>query len=394
MMVTTQQVAARPEEVDVDGEQLEALFTRVQREVDEGRLPSAQIALGRRGRLAGMRSFGKAVQGGDERPVSNDTLYCFYSVSKGVSASMAWALLEEGLLNSRELIGGIVPALAEAPVAPVTVEQLLTFTAGFPEAPMHPRLWEDRDARVERMKGWRLMWEPDSQYAYHHTSAHWLLGELVAQRTGKDFRDYFRERIALPMGLPDLFLGLPDEEHGRVADVEFVNPAQESETRSEPGKYRGGEVTADTTLHFNDPVQRRGGAPAAGVYSTAGDVALFYQVLANGGQAADGTRVLSPQTIEEATRVHTQEHHRDGEIAANRGWSTVRAGDDGNAHLRGFGEGASSRAFGHGGLGGQIAWCDPESGISLSFCTNGVADGEEITQRTRDISTLAWRCVL
>ncbi len=386
-MVATQQVAATPEDVDVDGEQLEALFARVQREVDEGRLPSAQIALGRRGRLAGMRSFGKAVQGGEQGPVSNDTLYCFYSVSKGVSAGMAWALIEEGLLDPRERIGGIVPALAEAPVALVTVEQLLTFTGGFPEAPMHPRLWEDRDARVERMKGWRLMSEPDSRYDYHHTSAHWLLGELVAQRTGKDFRDYFRERIALPMGLPELFLGLPDEQHARVADVEFVNPPQQSEGG-------GGEVSPETTLHFNYPSQRRGGAPAAGVYSTAGDVALYYQVLVNGGQAADGTRVLRPQTIDEATRVHTREHHLDGEIPANRGWSTVRAGDDGYAHRRGFGDGASSRAFGHGGLGGQIAWGDPDSGISLSFCTNGVAGDDEITQRTRDISTLASRCAL
>lgn len=398
-MVTEKHVAAKPEDVDVDGEQLEILFSHVQREVDEGRLPSAQVALGRRGQLAGMRSFGKAVQGGDDRPVTNDTFYCFYSVSKGVSASMAWALIEEGLLDPEEHVGGIVPELFEAPVGRITIEQLLTFAGGFPEAPMHPRLWEDRDARVERMKGWRLMWEPDSRYEYHHTSAHWLLGELVAQRTGKDFRDYFRERIALPMGLPDLFLGLPDEEHGRVADVAFVNPPEESASTSFAAHLAegGGEVTSDTTLHFNYPVQRRGGAPAAGIYSTAGDVAMFYQVLANRGQAIDGTQVLKPETIAEATRVHSKEHHKDstnGDIPANRGWSTVRASDDGYSHLRGFGNGASPHAFGHGGLGGQIAWCDPDTGISLSFCTNGVTDSDEIKERTLQISTLAWPCAL
>ena len=70
-----------------------------------------------RGRLAGMPSFGEATQGGTRKPVSDETLYCFYSVSKGVSASMAWALIEEGRLRAEERIGEIVPALAEAPLA-------------------------------------------------------------------------------------------------------------------------------------------------------------------------------------------------------------------------------------------------------------------------------------
>jgi CubicO group peptidase (beta-lactamase class C family) len=386
-MVDAKQIATQPSEVDIDAERLEELFAAVQRDVDEGRLPSAQVALGRGGRLAGMRSFGEATQGGTRGPVSDQTLYCFYSVSKGVSASMAWALIEEGLLRPEERVGEIVPALAEAPLAAVTVEQLLTFTCGFPEAPMHPRLWEDRQARVERMKGWRLMWEPGSRYEYHHTSAHWLLGEIVAQRTGKDFRDYFRERIALPAGLPDLYLGLPDEQHGRVADVEFVQA---------PAEAGGGEVTAETTIHFNYPQQRRGGAPAGGVYTTAGDIALYYQVLVNGGQALDGTRVLAPETISEATRVHTQEHHVDAAhgVPANRGWSIAVAGDDGNAHLRGFGDGAPPRAFGHGGLGGQIGLGDPDSGLSLAFCTNGITPPDEITERTRALASLAWRCAV
>lgn len=386
-MVDAEQVATQPSEVDVDAERLEEVFAAVQHEVDTGRLPSAQVALGRRGRLAGMRSFGEATQGGTRKPVSDETLYCFYSVSKGVSASMAWALIEEGRLRAEERIGEIVPALAEAPLAGVTVEQLLTFTCGFPEAPMHPRLWEDRQARVERMTSWRLMWEPGRRYEYHHTSAHWLMGEIVAQRTGKDFRDYFRERIAIPAGLPDLHLGLPDEHHGRVADVEFVQP---------PPEDSGGEVTAETTIHFNYPQQRRGGAPAGGVYTTAGDIAMYYQVLVNGGRALDGTQVLASETIAEATRVHTQEHHVNDAsgVPANRGWSIAVAGDDGNAHLRGFGDGAPSRAFGHGGLGGQIGQGDPDSGLSFAFCTNGVTPSDEITQRTRTLASLAWRCAL
>ena len=42
-------------------------------------------------------------------------------------------------------------------------------TGGFPHAPMNPRLWEDRDARLRRMMGWRLNWTPDTQWEYHAT---------------------------------------------------------------------------------------------------------------------------------------------------------------------------------------------------------------------------------
>ena len=68
------------------------------------------------------------------------------------------------------------------------------------------------------------------------------------------------------------------------------------------------------------------------------------------------------------------------------------AGDDGAAPLRGFGDGTSARAFGHGGAGGQIAWGDPASGLSLGFVSNGFASDAEIARRTRRIGALAAAC--
>jgi len=51
-------VATKPEDVGVDSEKLEAVFARAKRDVDEGVLPSAQVAVARNGRLAGVRTFG------------------------------------------------------------------------------------------------------------------------------------------------------------------------------------------------------------------------------------------------------------------------------------------------------------------------------------------------
>ena len=78
----------------------------------------------------------------------------------------------------------------------------------------------------------------------------------------------------------------------------------------------------------------------------------------------------------------------------NRALSVVVAGDDENAHLRGFGRVASARAFGHAGAGGQIGWGDPETGISVGYCTNGFVDWLTLGRRITAISSLAASCAL
>ena len=387
-MVQQSSVAASPSDIGVDPARLEELFAFVQREIDEERLPSAQVAVGRQGRLAGMRSFGRAVQDGVLQPSTDSTLYCAYSSTKAILGAAVWGLIEDGLLRLEERVADIVPEFRGAGKDEITAEQVLLLVGGFPYAPMHPRLWEDRQARLERIKGWRLNWEPGSRFEYHPTSAHWVLAEIITSRTGLDFRDYVRQRIVDPMGLRDLLLGLPDDQQGRAADVLYTEDPL-------PSPAAGGEVNPETVLHFNYPSQRRAGCPGGGAFTTAADLALFYQVLLNGGVSPDGGQVLRPETIEMATTVRSDpERHRDtlNDIPACRGLSVAVAGDDGNAHLRGFGRGTSGRAFGHGGVGGQIGWGDPESGLSVGFVTNGVAGNERIRQRTLEISTLAAAC--
>jgi CubicO group peptidase (beta-lactamase class C family) len=121
---------------------------------------------------------------------------------------------------------------------------------------------------------------------------------------------------------------------------------------------------------------------------------LFYQPLLNGGETCDGRRILKRESIDFATRVRTQEHHRDPlwDIPINRALSVIVAGGDGKSYMRGFGKTTSARAFGHGGAGGQIAWGDPETGISVGYCTNGFAAWMVTGRRITAISSLAAQC--
>ena len=188
------------------------------------------------------------------------------------------------------------------------------------------------------------------------------------------------------MGLDDLFMGLPDEHASRAADVCYLAEAVEP-----PSGW--GEVTPESVLRFNQPQVRRAGAPGAGGFASAAELAMFYQPLINGGETASGTRIMKQETIDFATTVRTDDRHRDiFDYPVNRGLSVVVAGDDGNANIRAMGRVASPRTFGHAGVGGQIGWGDPESGISLGYCTNGIVDWRTLGRRVTAVSSLAAGC--
>jgi CubicO group peptidase (beta-lactamase class C family) len=382
-------IAAKPEDVGVDCERLEAVFARAKRDIDDGVLPSAQVAVARGGKVAGVRTFGSAEQGGMERAATDETLYSIFSCTKAIVGVGVWLLFEGGLLRLDERVADIIPEFATNGKHVVTVEQVLTHTAGFPRAPYHYDGWADRSKRLEAFTQWRLTWEPGSRFEYHATSAHWVLAEIIERRTGQEFRSLLRERVLHPMGLDELFVGLPPEQDGRVADVRYVGEIVEP-----PDGW--GEVTPESIVRFNQPSIRRIGVPGAGGIASAAELALFYQPLLNQGEAFDGTRVLKPETIEFATTVRTTERHRQAvfDVPVNRALSVVVAGDDGNAYIRGFGRTASGRAFGHGGAGGQIGWGDPETGISVGYCTNGFVDWKTLGRRVTAISSLAASCAV
>ncbi len=389
MKLASQLVATKPEDVGIDSERLDAVFARAKRDVDDGTLPSASVAIARHGKLAGFRAWGSAVQGGAEKPVTEDTLFVVYSSTKGIVAAAAWTLLEDGLLKLDERVGDIIPEFATNGKEVVTVEQAFCHIGGFPTAPLGPPAWNTREGRLAAFSRWRLNWEPGTKFVYHATSLHWVLAEIIERRTGIEWRQYVRDRVISAAGLTDLYVGLPDELNARVADVCYVKPPQEPE-----GGW--GEVNPLTIYNYNKPEFRAVGVPGAGGIGRAAELALFYQPLVNGGVAANGKRILKAETIEFATRTRTKDFHINVATGkpVGRALGVVVAGDDGFAAARGFGKLASPRAFGHGGAGGQIAWGDPANGISVGYCTNGFADADIIASRQRDIGTLAMQCAI
>jgi CubicO group peptidase (beta-lactamase class C family) len=151
-----------------------------------------------------------------------------------------------------------------------------------------------------------------------------------------------------------------------------------------------GEVTPEILLGFNDPDVRAVGIPGGGGVSSAVALAAYYQALLH-----DRAGLWDPAVLAEGTaRVHCDLPDPMLGHPSNRTLGLVLAGDDGLAALRGMGHRVSPRAFGHNGAAGQIAFADPESGISFAFCTSGVElNPLREARRTAAIATRAAQLV-
>ncbi|MFN0092478.1 MAG: serine hydrolase domain-containing protein [Acidimicrobiales bacterium] len=368
----------------IDPKKVDALLARAKREVDDGHLPSVQVALAYEGELVCNEVFGDAAA---------DTRYCLYSATKPFVSSVIWTLLAEGKIDLDARVVDYFPEFGEGgdeAKKDITVEHILLHQGGFPYAPMGPGVWEDRQRRIERMRSWKLNWAPGTRYEYHPTSTHWVQAELITRLTGKDYRDVVEERITGPAGLPRI-LGIPKDEQGNCAEVTLVGEhATSEEVMAVFGvpKLAATEVNDDTIIQFNDPTVREVGVPGGGGFGRAADLALFYQELLHNPHG-----IWDPAVLADATG-HVRNTLPDPMgVPANRALGVIVAGDDGKANLRGHGRTVSPRAFGHNGAGGQLAWADPETGISLGYTTNGY-DVHEIRQprRSTAISSLAGAC--
>jgi CubicO group peptidase (beta-lactamase class C family) len=363
-------------------DKVDQLLARARRDVDEGVLPSCQVALGHEGEIVAAAAFGDS---------TDDTRYCAFSATKGFVAGLMWQLIGEGRVDTGARVAELIPEFGTNGKDVITVEQVMLHTSGFPQAPLpHPE-WASRERRLERFARWRLNWEPGTRHEYHPSSAHWVLVEIIDRATGGDYREELQRRIVEPLGLR-FELGVPPERQGDLAELQAVGePATPDELEAVLGvrEVPLTEVTEQALLGFNRSDVRAVGVPGGGGFGRAVDLALYYQALLH-----DPKGLWDPEVLADATGV-VRNRFPDPltQVPANRALGVMVAGDDGLSHLRGFGRTVSPRAFGHDGAGGQLAWADPETGISLGYVTNGL-DRNPIREARRGVAicSIAGEC--
>jgi CubicO group peptidase (beta-lactamase class C family) len=312
-------VTTDPAEVGFDAARLLRLDRRLARWVDEGRLPGFLVTVARHGRLVHVGRHGhRDVAAG--RPVTDDTRWRIYSMTKPVTSVAAMSLYEEGAFELNDPISRWLPEWADTRVyvagselKPVTVPQvepirvwhLLTHTAGitygFHHAHPVDTLYRLRgyewgsppgvdDAAVSRqLAAMPLLFQPGSEWNYGMSTD--VLGRLVEVIAGKPLDQVFAERVFGPLGMTETSFGLrPGDDPDSLARL-----------------YGPGVISLPASLEqpaYSTPVFLGGGG---GLVSTAGDYLRFVEMLRRGGSVGDDPdagRVLGSRTVAHMVRNH------------------------------------------------------------------------------------------
>ncbi len=330
---------------------VDELVGRVAHDVDKGLVPAAQVAVAVDGHLVVAESFGTATA---------DHRLPLFSASKVLPSAAVWRLFANGEVRPDQPVVEVLPWFVGGGKEGVTIEHLLLHTAGLANAPLGPPEWFDAEQRRAKMATWYCKTPAGETFAYHPTSAAWVLSEVISSIVGSDHRSAIHSLTTAPHELPAM-LGI-DDTTVRVCDVVAVG----AERADDPGLPP--EVTDDSLLRFNDHDTRALGVPGAGGFARAADMAMLYQAL-----LFDEHNWWSRPVLDDVTgtvRVTQLDVLRG--VSANRTRGLICAGDDGHAAMRGFASTCSSAAFGHDGAAGQVAWADPATGMSCCFLTAGI----------------------
>lgn len=336
------------EDAGVDPTRLELFLSRARLEVEQGILPSVQVAVARHGRLVAFETYGAA---------TNDSKYILQSVGRTAVAATVWKLLGEGLLELDAPVVDVIPEFGTNGKHEVTLEHVLTHTAGFPFAPLgYPKML-DREARLAAFGRWQLDWAPGSRLQFHLTSAAWVIAELVERRTGMAFHEYLRTAIVEPLGL-GFILPLPADQYDSpvLAAPVAIDRTSDDDVVDPWGPW-----------YLASPEVLSGGEPSHSLVGSAADVAQLMQALFYSG-------LWDRNTVNDAIRIRRSEApwgeriYGGSEEVVNIGLFVLVSGSTGWTLTPRTG---SAQTFGHSGAPCQLGFMDPETGTSFAFLTNG-----------------------
>jgi CubicO group peptidase (beta-lactamase class C family) len=301
---------ATPEDIGLSSAGLARLGRVLQGEVERGLVPGAVVLIARRGQLGYFESFGQR-DPASGAPMSNDSIFRIYSMTKPIVSVAAMMLWEEGRFLLNDPIAKFLPELGNVRVAvvqgaditqvnaerPITIQDLLRHTSGLTyefrgSGPVHKmytaaRIYSRDQTNADQVAALSklpLLHQPGTKWEYSRSTD--VVGRLVEVLSGVSLGQFLQQRLFAPLGMPDTAFHVPVPLQARLAEAFAKDPETGSgvqliNVKSAPKFESGG----------------------GGLVSTAADYARFLQMLLNRG-SLDGVRYLSRKTIELMTSDH------------------------------------------------------------------------------------------
>jgi CubicO group peptidase (beta-lactamase class C family) len=282
------------QDLDIHGfcpDRFSAVKDTFARNFSEGHETGARFALAEEGEIVVDLYAGHADRA-RTRPFDDLTLTPVFSTTKAVASLMMARLVDQGLLAYDRPVASVWPEFAAAGKGAITLEQLLSHQAGLCglAGPFDPALWFDRDEICARLAAMAPLWPPGTASGYHPTTLGYLVGEIFQRVDGRTLGTALREDLCGPHGL-DLWIGLPDSQHDRCADVQKPPAMPDLGPMTEPRRLAFGTAWAAPSAR-GSAQWRRFEMPSSNGHATAPALARIMALLACDGQL-DGQTLLS-----------------------------------------------------------------------------------------------------
>ncbi len=347
-------LANDPSRAGMSVDVLARIPVRMKEYVDHGKAAGFVTLVARHGHIASLEAVG--YQDRESRiPMRTDTIFQIMSMTKPVTCAGIMILIDEGRVALIDPVEKYLPEFKGKQISrPITIRDLMTHTSGLPAAP--PDGFDKAAHTLAEVVAAARMptFEPGSKWSYSNMGIA-TLGRIIEVVAGKPFEQFIDERILTPLKMKDTSFFLPGDKEGRLSAV----------YTDDNGKL----VRQDDAIRF-----RRGAKspmPEGGLYSTAGDMARFYQMMLNGG-SLDSRQVLSRAAVALMTTVHTGDLKTGFApgMGYGLGWAVVREAA-GTFRYNSIG------TFSHGGAYRTYGWVDPAKdmlGVIMYQRTNGGGD--------------------
>lgn len=370
-----------------------------------------QVAVYHQGRLL-VDTWAGLADADDKRPVTGETLFPVFSVTKSFTAVACHIQADRGLIDYDAPIARYWPEFGANGKDRITVRHVLSHRSGVPQMPLGVTVetmcdWDWMIRHIEQMEP---LFPADSQSSYQAFIFGWYIGEIV-RRTDparRPINQFIAEEICAPLGIGNFHLGLDAPQEPRVAtltNVAFGGQASADDTGSvslttavAPSHSRASEdvapylglaipsAVATGPANFNRQDVHAAVLPGAGGIADARSVARLYAMLACMGEL-DGVRILSEHTVRGLTKLRKDPFAIDRVVGrvAIVGEGGFWLGSDhpgGEAAI-----GTASSILCHPGAGGSIAWGDTANGLAVAICHN------RMFSRIEDLSQQPWTAI-
>src|SRR6266566_2128079 len=366
----------------MDAQRLAKIPERMKAFVDKGAIAGAVMLIERHGVVASLDAVGYQDLE-SKKAMRTDSIFQIMSMTKPVTATGVMILMEEGKLALSDPVEKHLPEFRsqwmiesqpadgksrklKRPSRPITIRDLLTHTSGMSGAPpegakeIYQRMDMPLKDAVAIFSQQPLDFEPGTKWQYSNAGIA-TLGRIIEVVSDQSYEKFIEERIFRPLGMKDSFFFASPERLERIAMVYKI----------ENGKLK----RSGADILGGDPAQYRRGArypaPEFGLYSTAHDLSLFYQMMLNGG-TYNGKRIISKASVDVATQLHTgpiePAGHSPG-MGYGLAWTVVR---DAPGTL----QSQSIGTFGHGGAFGTQGWIDRQKDLVGVFLIQRSGGGD------------------